>query len=162
MRWSTLPSRATGSSGSPTGLEWSWYVIAPMSRSLTIRYRFATVRRGDADLLVVAFAGTYDESDGDGVFMRAVLASARRAHTPAGVVLDLRDLDYRSGDMMASVLDDAVVHGVNPAVVVSGSCRKAVTSLVTSVLGEDPGAWLFGSVDDALGAVDAAGHRRGT
>ncbi|MFC4068309.1 hypothetical protein [Actinoplanes subglobosus] len=133
-----------------------------MSRSHTIRYRFATVRRGDADLLVVAFSGTYDESDGDGVFMRAVLASARRAHTPAGVVLDLRDLDYRSGDMMASVLDDAVVHGVNPAVVVSDSCRKALTSLVTSELGEDPGAWLFGSVDDALRAVDAARHRRGT
>ncbi|GAB7044580.1 MULTISPECIES: hypothetical protein [Catenuloplanes] len=133
-----------------------------------LRYRFATARRGDAEawmrdeLLLVSFAGTYgtgSAGNGDAAFMRAVLALARRAFAPAGVVLDLRDVEYHWGDMMASVLNDAVLGGVSPAVVVSGTCRPAMTGLVEAELGEDPAAWLFDGVDDALRAVDTRVHQ---
>ncbi|GIE78648.1 hypothetical protein Aph02nite_45980 [Actinoplanes philippinensis] len=135
------------------------FVITPRSLGelSAIRYRFATARRGDGDdLLVVTFAGAYgvgSSGNGDALFMRAVIGLALRAFAPAGVVLDLRELDYRWGDMMASVLNDAIVGGVAPAVVVSDACRKALTSLVTDELGEDPGDRLFDGLDDALHAV---------
>lgn len=149
------------------------FVTTPRALSdlSAVQYHLATARRGDAepstrdDLLVITFTGTYgagSAGNGDAVFMRAVIALARRAFTPAGVVLDLRELDYRWGDLMADVCNDAVVHRVNPAVVVSGSCRTAMTSLVSTELGEDPAGWLFDSLDAALRAVDTRVRRART
>ncbi|BEL04544.1 hypothetical protein Q0Z83_027350 [Actinoplanes sichuanensis] len=130
-----------------------------LSELSALQCRFATARRSDAstrdELLLVAFTGTYGAGSGDAVFMRAVLALAVRAFAPAGVVLDLRELDYRSGDMMATVLNDVIVRGVDPAVVVSDTCRRAMTTLVAMEMGEDPAEWLFDSPDEALQAVDA-------
>lgn len=135
------------------------FVITPRGLS-ALDHRFATARRSDSaardELLIITFAGTYgvgSAGNGDALFMRAVIGLGLRAFRPAGVVLDLRELDYRWGDMMASVLNDAIIRGVTPAVVVSGGCRTAMTSLVTDELGEDPGTWLFGSLDDALRAT---------
>jgi hypothetical protein len=138
------------------------YVTTPRNLSdlSALRYRFATARSEASardDLLVVTFVGTYgmgSAGNGDAVFMRAVLALALRAFAPAGVVLDLRDLDYRWGDMMGAVLNDATIRNVPPSVVISDLCRKAMTSLVTTELGEDPADWLFGSPGDAIHAVD--------
>ncbi|GAB7045532.1 hypothetical protein [Catenuloplanes indicus] len=143
------------------------FVITPRALSdlSAVQYRFATVRRAAHardDLLIVTFTGSYgvgSAGNGDAAAMRAVIALGRRAFTPAGVVLDLRGLTYEWGDMMADVLNDAIVARVNPAVVVSDACRKAMTSLVASELGEDPAAWLFGTPDDALRAVDAGTSR---
>lgn len=105
------------------------------------------------DPLVVTFTGVYgvgSAGNSDAAFMRAVIARGLQATTPAAVVLDLRELDYRWGDMMASVLNDAVVGRVNPAVVVSDRCRAALTTLVADELGEDPATWLFDDLDDAV------------
>ncbi|MEU8238284.1 hypothetical protein AB0C07_08570 [Actinoplanes missouriensis] len=134
----------------------------------TIEYGFATARRGDAepwardDLLLVTFAGVYgvgSAGNSDAAFMQGVVVLGLRAFTPAGVVLDLREVDYRWGDMMGAVLNAAIVRGVAPGVVVSGMCRPALTSLVGAELGEDPDAWLFDDPDDALNAVDTAVRR---
>ncbi|MEU4155181.1 hypothetical protein [Actinoplanes sp. NPDC026670] len=106
---------------------------------------------------MVTFTGTYgmgSAGNSDAVFMRAVLALALRAFAPVGVVLDLRELDYRWGDMMGAVLNDATIRDVTPAVVISEACRKAMTSLITDELGEEPVEWLFDSPEDAFFAVD--------
>lgn len=79
--------------------------------------------------------------------MDDVLTRFLNSERPAGLILDLRELEYWWGDQMAQTL--ALVHVDAPAakvvVIVSDSNRQGMTSLVRDELFCDPSRWL---VDD--------------
>ena len=85
-----------------------------------IGHTYALVTVPEGDLLVVAFQGEYPPGpDGDGTacVMRGLVSLGREVFDPKGIVLDLRGLDYRDGDLIETVLGEATVGFVEPAVV---------------------------------------------
>ena len=83
--------------------------------------------------------------------MRAMIAAGVAAWSPDAIVLDLRGLIYAWGANMAEVL----TCGGHPAVVVvSDLNREGLASLVEQEMFEQPGDWLFESVEEAVSAVD--------
>lgn len=143
------------------------YVVTPtdLGELSDIRYTFAIARSAaaepsarDNEFLIIRFVGEYgggSAGNSDATLMRAAVHLGRQAFDPTGIVLDLRDLDYYWGDMIADVLNEAIVDNVRPSVVVSDSCRDGMTSLISVELFSDPADWLFDSQEQALRAVTA-------
>lgn len=105
--------------------------------------------------LVVSFVGTIDDTSsytGGYSYMHAMIGAGFAACNPATLILDLRELEYESGDSMNRVLDQRII----AKVVVSDLNRNGLTQLVRSVLFLDPQTVLFESVQDAVLACDSA------
>jgi hypothetical protein len=110
--------------------------------------------------LVVAFngeAGNTHQHVRTFAFMNAMIVAGLEAWRPDALILDLRHLRYEWGDEMAGTLGAAWDWSRNPfptAVVTSDLNRAGLASLVEQEMGADPQEWLFGSIDDAVAAVD--------
>ena len=105
--------------------------------------------------LIAAFDGTIDDTiiySGGYSYMHAMIGAGFAACNPATLILDLRGLEYESGDSMTRILDQKVI----AKVVVSERNRNGLTQLVGSVLFLNPETELFESLKDALTACDSA------
>jgi hypothetical protein len=105
--------------------------------------------------LIVSFKGTIDDTiphAGGYSYMHEMIGVGFAACNPATLILDLRGLEYVSGDSMLRVLDQRII----AKVVVSECNRKGLTNLISNILFLDPNAELFESLDDALAACDSA------
>jgi hypothetical protein len=129
-----------------------------LSNLSTAKYSFAhCVLPSEPDLkaLLIAFdgeAGNSHEHFGTFALMRAVIAAGVAAWRPVAIVLDLQRLIYDWGDDMADAL--AVAHPLPIAVAVSDQNRDSLTSLIEQEMFSEPKKWLFGSVEQAIEAVD--------
>lgn len=83
--------------------------------------------------------------------MDEVLTRFLNSERPAGLILDLRELEYWWGDQMAQTL--ALVHVDAPTVkvvaIVSDLNRQGMTSLVRDELFCDPSRWLADGEEQA-------------
>lgn len=84
--------------------------------------------------------------------MHAMIGEGYTACRPATLILDLRELEYETGENMCKILDQKII----TKVIVSDLNRQGLTRLVGSVLFLDPKAELFESLADALLACDSA------
>jgi hypothetical protein len=129
-----------------------------------LRYRVQTTEvNPNFDVLVISFSGAYrlgSGGDGDAAFMLAIAKAALWAWRSFGLVLDLRELEYTSGDKLGAVLscgEDQWVDAEFPVrVVVSDRCREGITSLVEDELFLDASTWISPSVEQALSSISAS------
>jgi len=107
-----------------------------------------------ATALIMAFHGDYrpgSRGNPDARFMEAMVCAGTSAWEPRVLVLDLRGLSYFGGDMIGRAWE--MEPRLPTAIVVSDTCRVAMTSYVAQEMGEDPAAWLFPSAQEALDAA---------
>lgn len=115
----------------------------------------------ESKVLVIAFSGVYgygSKGNGDATFMSAVCIAAAECWHPNAVILDLRELDYQWGDMLASVFMSAGGEnssGPIPVVILAGDrSREGLISLVDDLFRE-PAQWIFDDLDAAGAALEA-------
>ena len=141
-----------------------------------IECAFFTCSMGRADddysgiILVVAFKGVCgigSANNSDATFMAAMIKAGIEAWSPDALVLDLRELDYRWGDMMSKVLGAGeysmfkqVINGdgeanqdLPTAVVISDLNREGLTSLVEMEMFAKTQDWLCESWEAAAALV---------
>lgn len=113
------------------------------------------------NILMLRFRGTYGAGSGgnaDAEYMTAIVQAALSYTEPFGLIFDLTDLDYRSGDMMSKVLCSADNYwGDNAlpvAIVVSGKCDAAIRSLLTQELLMEDLKLLHLTIDSAIAYID--------
>ena len=114
------------------------------------------------DVLVVQFTGQSGfgcANNSNARYMAAMIHAGLTSFSPIGVLLDLREMAYEWGDMMAQPLCGGHAHYANGrnlplAVVISDVNRGGLTSLVTDELGLDPSSLLFESMEAALRHLD--------
>lgn len=110
------------------------------------------------DAIAIHFHGAYgqgSQGNGDGRFMAAMTHAVLQAWRPAGIILDLRELEYQFGNTLL----DAITAGreedkwITPTrLVVSGKCDNGITTLMAwNRL--DPADWLFRTVEEAYQKV---------
>lgn len=105
--------------------------------------------------LVAEFKGTIDNTSGHKgsySYMHAMIGAGFAACNPATLLLDLRGLNYDSGDDMCRILDQRLI----AKVIISNLNRTGLTNLVGSKLFLTPKNELFESLEDALHACDEA------
>ncbi len=105
--------------------------------------------------LIVSFKGTVDDTiphAGGYSYMHEMIGVGFAACNPATLILDLRGLEYESGDSMLRILDQRII----AKVIISERNRKGLNNLISNVLFLDPATELFESLDDALLACDLA------
>jgi hypothetical protein len=104
------------------------------------------------DALVVRFDGVHQGGGAEGPhvsFMGAMIEAGRQAWgVGPRIVLDLRELEYVSGDQMGGVLASA------PIAVVSDKCREGLRSLVECEMSTEDEVLLVESLEKAVQAVD--------
>jgi len=130
----------------------------------SLRYQvYSAELKSGLDVLIVAFSGNYRQGaggDGDATFMRANTRAALSAWPSFGLVLDFRELEYKFGDMMASVLscaEDQWVDAEFPVrIIVSDRCREGIQSLVEDELFQVASQWVSESVEQALSSILAS------
>ena len=84
--------------------------------------------------------------------MHSMIGDGFAACNPATLILDLKGLEYESGDQMIKMVDQRII----TKVVVSEINRTGLTSLIRDTLFLNPVTELFDSVCDALLACDSA------
>jgi len=113
------------------------------------------------DVLVVRFSGESGfgcANYSDGIYMEAMTRAGITAFDSVGVILDLRELAYEWGDMMANLFGAGHKHYVDadlPVVaVISDLNRVGLTSLVADEMQSDPANLLFETIETALAHLD--------
>jgi hypothetical protein len=119
---------------------------------------FPTGRAGT--ILVVKFSGQCgfgSQSNGDCLFMEAMVQAGLAAFDASALVLDLSELGYEWGDMMTDVLCAGEGHLADAAfptaVVVSDKNRAGLTSLVEREMQSNAVGWLFDTIENACLSV---------
>ena len=114
-----------------------------------------------ANILVVQFSGQSGfgcNNNSDATYMAAMIRAGIVVVKPIAVLLDLRDLTYEWGDMMAEPFCAGHNHYVRGdlllVAVVSDLNRKGLTSLLTDEMATDPKNVLFESLEDAVDFID--------
>lgn len=110
-----------------------------------------------SSILVVKFAGVYgigSEGNGDAAYMYMKGLAGITIYEPYGIILDLRDLDYKWGDMMDYVfnlMSKGIVEN-GGAVIVGEMCREAIGTLIHGIDStESPTTedWVYDTLDSA-------------
>lgn len=105
--------------------------------------------------LIATFSGTVVETDSHNSgykFMHAMIGDGFAASNPATLLLDLRDLEYVSGNQMSRIVDQRII----TKVVSSQICFEGLNNLYRSALFLNPSDEIFESVEEALNACDSA------
>ena len=117
------------------------------------------------DLLVVKFSGRYrngSSGNPDALFMSAMAEAGIVAWGPAGLILDLRELEYEWGDLLEAVFAAGESHYGDTrfpqAIIVGPPCEKAVRTLVLGLDSTEPlesVPWVFRELESAWAYVEA-------
>ncbi|TWU50720.1 hypothetical protein Poly51_40130 [Rubripirellula tenax] len=119
------------------------------------------------DVLVVRFNGVSGfgcANNDDANYMAAMIHAGIVAWDPSAILLDLREMAYEWGDMMANPLCAGFRHYADGsdlplAVVVSDLNREGLTSLVTDGMHSvDPASVLFETTEAAIVQLDKANN----
>ena len=113
------------------------------------------------DAIVVAFYGEYgfgSAGNEDAHFMTAIIKAALAAWVPQALIIDLRQMTYEWGDLIARAIDAGAGQYYDApfptAIVISDRNREGLTSLISQELFADPEKWLFDSLETAMQAVE--------
>lgn len=128
-----------------------------------LHYKFFTCPLENAPYrkaLIVAFDGEYgygSKGNSDAAFMSSMIKAGLEAWGPAALIIDLRAMSYEWGDMIGSAIAAGADRNIDSpfptAIVVSDRNREGMTSFVQREMGQEPGKWLFETLEDALRAV---------
>ena len=115
-----------------------------------------------SEALMVSFTGEYGigcQGNGDARFMTAIISAAMAAWEPSALILDLRTMKYEWGDLIDMALcagNFAYTESPFPtAVITSELNRKALTSLLRDEMFQEPGHWLYDTIEEALASVES-------
>ena len=133
----------------------------------TTRLTTDTAQNGEG-IVVIAFASERNVNRADLSFMNGMKLAAAQVWHPVAIVLDFRKLRYVWGDTMHSLfcspypvnaLQEIFSGGANkrfPIVAVFSAYNiEGLTSLVQKEMSMEPSHILFGSIDEAVAAVEA-------
>jgi len=134
--------------------------------SIEVSFFSAPSRAADYyDLLVVKFRGHYRRGSSgtpDALFMSAMAEAGIVAWGPAGLILDLSELEYEWGELLETVFAAGESHYGDSrfpqAVIVGPHSEKAVRTLVVGLDSTEPLeciGWLFRDLDSAWSYVEA-------
>lgn len=84
------------------------------------------------EILRIMFHGIYREGiegDDDSHLISVIVSAAVHFWVPKYVIIDLSDLDYKSGDEFEKIYDSVDDDDIQTVVLVGEKCRKAMTHL---------------------------------
>jgi hypothetical protein len=98
----------------------------------SIAYKFSMdkVNQNMVDTLMISFSGKYKDGAAgrpDAGFMKGVVLTGIEVWDPLGVIVDLRELEYNSGDHINAVF--AAVTKMNSAILVGSKNRRGLSTL---------------------------------
>jgi len=114
-------------------------------------------------ILVIAFKGEYrigSQGNPDANYMHAKGDFGADLYHPSGIILDLRELDYKWGDELDYIWMIGNKHSrreIPRAVILGADCREAIGTLFHGVNSTTPATteeWIFDSFDEAWKYVD--------
>jgi hypothetical protein len=137
-------------------------LLAELSKNLDYKiYSCPFEAKAYFEAIIVAFSGNYgfgSRGSDDAKFMTAIIKAALAAWKPLGLVIDLSQMQYEWGDLIAKAIDAGAGHYIDrpfpTTIVVSDLNREGLTSLIREEMGGNPKEWLFESLEAAIQTIE--------